>query len=521
MHQTAPSLVGKLFGGRYRVHERVGWTSYGQLFAATHELLRAGPLSLCVVPRQLSNSEELHFRAVLRAARRVEHPGIARVLDGGVCEEGWPYIVSEHVDGITLADELRRLNAAGDLLGVEHALTLLTRLAGALQAAHAASVLHLDLRPQSVLLCGDEGCGIKLLGLGLAQALGATSAKRRLDAAERRMSYTSPELRLGSSPDHRADIYSFGVLAFEILSGRPAAIDRERSALAEGRLRRVCTGPSRTRNIPAGLEAVVLRCLEADRARRVASAAELLDALRRVGSAHQRRERGRPGPQTSVVHARPASLPRESTPDTLQGLGTRGSAPVLPGDAVALPSTSNATERTDLLEELVLALRDRGLGEPDAVLDLTAILEAEDEVLRLEGELEQLTGLVAQLEGRARQRVTRLRRALLALDHEREQLQRHPSQARTLPSIDRLQIEQLERRAQQVARFLAHVTERTRMQVAALQRQVGSRQLRLLRRAGYAAELREKLVTSLRTIKPRPLVGDDPELAERFAVAGI
>ncbi len=511
LQQPAPSLVGKLFAGRYRIRERLGWTSYGQLFATRHERLGDTRLSLCVVPRQLSTAEELRFRSVMRAASRIDHPVICTIVDSGICEEGWPYVVSEQLDGVSLADELRRLMIAGDVLGAEHALTLLTQIAAALRAAHDADVLHLDLRPQSVLLCEAAG-GVKLLGLGMAQALGASFQTRRLDAAERRISYTSPELRLGAPVDQRADIYSFGVLAFEILSGRPAAIDRELSAVAEGGLRQTHTGLNRPRNTLAGLEGVVLRCLEADLSHRVASADELLEALCRVARAHQRQDRRDPGQQPRAI-AKPGSTQQVTA--ATKPL-THAGPPLL-----EQPLTASATERSDALEELVLALRDRDLAPQETVLDLVGLLEAEDEVLRLEGELEQLTELVEQLTDRTQQRKARLQRALLAIDHERERIQRQPRAARTLPSIDRLLLEQLDGRADQVARFLTFVDRRTTGQLAALRQQLNSRQLRLLRRAGFAADRREKLVAMLRSIKPRPLASNDPDLAARFATAEV
>lgn len=186
---------------------------------------------------------------------------------------------------------------------------------------------------------------------------------------------------------------------------------------------------------------------------------------------------------------------------------------------IPVSAQSRLIQGSEALEELVLALRDRSLATSDTTLQLVGLVQNEDEVLRLEGEIEQLSTLVAKLESRQRQRTARLRRALAAAEQERELLVESSSTSR-LPAADALLVGQIDRRVAQLTSFLGHVEERGQTQLASLQRQIRSRQLRLLRRAGHAAQLRERLVTELRTVCLRA-AAEHPDLIPLMRAARI
>lgn len=486
MAKSAPSLAGKLFAGRYAIEERLGWGRLGQVFLATHGGL-GEQVALRVVPRRLEGAEALAFSTHLRAASRIDDQSLACIYDFGICPEGWPYVVSELIEGPSLAQELRRLATIDDTLGPQQTSTILLRLGYALRAAHAAGVAHLDLRPSNVVLTGEPGAGtIKVLDLGLAKALGLAGAPGpRPVASEARLSYTAPELRRGLLDDARADLYSLGVMAFEMLVGRPP-LRTERLQQASEELRsRNATGPHRRGELPASLERLVLSCLDTSPDARPVSAAEVVELLLAL-----------PG-QTLPPNGEGA-MPVASV-SVRQGQSGSGSDPILAPQVPPVSGQSRVVLASEALEELVLGLRDRGLASVDTTLRLAALVQNEDEVLRLEGEIEQLGTLAGQLENRSRQRSARLRRALAAVEHEGELLA-ETSGTQRLPSADAFLANQLDRRIGQLTSFLGHVDRRSQAQLGSLQRQIRSRQLRLLRRAGHAAQLRERLVAELRTI---------------------
>lgn len=520
MLQTAPSLVGQTFAGCYHVDTHLAWTRWGEAFTATHPSLDM-PLTLRVVPGQLDPAAVIRFQTALRAAGRVDHPAIARTLDAGISPEGWPFIVTERPEGTPLDEILRRLAAQGNVFGPKRAIDLLIAVASALATAHARGVFHLGLSAQSVMVGPEPDRSVKVLDLGLAAAFDRKedTQQRHLNAASHRMSYTAPELHLGDPGDARSDIYSFGVLAFELLSGRPPKIDRDQDTF-----RRAYTGPHRTQTIPRGLEPLILRCLESTPARRIDSAAEIFDALRRIASQEQDARgsssaggRSRASrPEVPSAHSQPAVTLRGVSPSEQSSPFLTSSADGLAIDDLAT-TQSTLTRQSDAIEEVIFALRDRGIDDLDKVLDLAGLLQAEDGVVRVESEIAQLHNLVRELEATSSQRIARLQRALMAVENARR---RHAPESRSFPAARRLDHEQLTARLDQLSRFISRTRQHTQHQITAMRRQIERRQIKLLRRAGHAAGLRQKLLHGLHAIKPTVL-REHPDLDATFAAAGV
>ncbi len=227
---------------------------------------------------------EIRARFSLEAdvLRAVGPPATPGYIEHGLVAD-WPYLIMEHVPGETLASWMSRIGERG---GLGEIVAILTRIAAALVGLHAAGYVHRDLKPENIMIGGK---GIRLLDFGLVKSrrAGAPSLTQ-VGGVVGTPHYLAPEqIRMGSAIDHRADLYSLGVIAFEMLAGRPPFIG-ERRAIEYHHL--VCKPPSvcETRSIPQPLDEIVTACLAKQPEGRPQTADELRgllsDALSSLGT---------------------------------------------------------------------------------------------------------------------------------------------------------------------------------------------------------------------------------------------
>lgn len=219
------------------------------------------------------------FRAERQLLADIDHPRIARLLDGGTSEDGLPFFIMEHVPGETLAQTLER-----GALPIAQATRLAVELAEALQAMHARGLVFRDLKPSNIMF-GSES-GVKVLDFGIAKLVGGAgqddetgtlTGQGRTIGSPR---YMSPEQAAGEPLQPPSDIFSFGVVVYEALTGRlPFDGDTPKEYLAN-----LMTGNVRPlpEAIPAGIRRMVSRCLEKWPTNRYGSGEELLAALREI-----------------------------------------------------------------------------------------------------------------------------------------------------------------------------------------------------------------------------------------------
>lgn len=278
-------LLGKLFADRFRVEEVLGVGGMGTVYLAQHEVLER-PVALKVIRADLANSEELlpRFRREARAASRVDHPHVTYILDFGETEEGRSYMAMEYVEGPTLAHALFREGP----FSVSRATAILEQIAQALVAAHACNVIHRDLKPRNIVLTEHSGQPdfVKVLDFGLAKIvdLKSTSVITPLGHTFGTPEYISPEQAADLPVDHRADIYSLGVVAYELLTGQ-VPFAGNTSEVVTAHVNRVPLPPSSASgrvDIPPELDRIVQRCLEKKPEDRFQSAADLAAALARI-----------------------------------------------------------------------------------------------------------------------------------------------------------------------------------------------------------------------------------------------
>jgi serine/threonine protein kinase len=288
--------VGTLLDGLYTIEALVGTGGMGAVYRARHVVL-GDPVAIKVLKGEFAAHPELlkRFRREGQAARRFKHPNAVAVYDLRTSTDGTTYMVLEYVDGRTLRAEIE----ARGTLDPEEAVGLVEQIASVLDAAHEKGVVHRDLKPENVMIAegGDGRAVAKLLDLGIAK-VGPPPAVP--DAAVLSTELTLPGQIMGTphymSPeqwwtpqrdgvegvDARSDVYSLGVVAYELVAGR-----RPFSGATLHDLRRdhVTRRPARLdalSGVPQAFADAVERALAKDRADRHASAGEFASALRRA-----------------------------------------------------------------------------------------------------------------------------------------------------------------------------------------------------------------------------------------------
>jgi eukaryotic-like serine/threonine-protein kinase len=268
--------------GRYEIVGVVGEGGMGRVYRAKDTQL-ARTVAIKMLPPSFAADADClrRFEQESRATALLSHPGVLSVFDVGV-HEGAPYQVSELLEGSTLRE---RLDA--ERLSVRQAVEFGTQIAEALAAAHGKGIVHRDLKPENLFVTSSDR--IKILDFGLARFTAAAGSEARADATGTldnailgTPGYMAPEQARGQKADHRADIFSFGCVLYEMLQGRRAfqgdsVADRLSAVLKEAP---APLASSIERAIPPALDGVVHRCLAKDPGGRFQSASDLAFALR-------------------------------------------------------------------------------------------------------------------------------------------------------------------------------------------------------------------------------------------------
>ncbi len=207
--------------GEYRVESKLGQGGFGAVYRVVHPLI-GKTAAIKVLSRRFSSDPEMvsRFVAEARAVNRIQNKNIIDIFAFGALPDGRQYYVMELLDGVTLEQYLEERG----YLSPEEAIPILLGIARALDAAHASGIAHRDLKPDNVFLAFDEDRGLwpKLLDFGIAKLMGddiGGEHKTRTGVPLGTPYYMSPEQCRGMSVDHRTDIYSFGVLCYQLLSG--------------------------------------------------------------------------------------------------------------------------------------------------------------------------------------------------------------------------------------------------------------------------------------------------------------
>ncbi len=211
--RSGTGLIGTVLSGRYRLDGKLGSGGMSTVYLALDQTLQR-QVAAKVLHREMSDQPDQleRFRREARAVAQVSHPNVVSVIDAGNDVDGHPYIVFEYVEGETLKQRIDRLGR----LPLDEAAAYAIEIGRGLQAAHHAGMVHRDVKPQNVLIDTEGRAKVTDFGIALSQeADGLTRTGRVLGTTD----YVSPEQAMGKEVDQRSDVYSLGILLYEMLRG--------------------------------------------------------------------------------------------------------------------------------------------------------------------------------------------------------------------------------------------------------------------------------------------------------------
>jgi eukaryotic-like serine/threonine-protein kinase len=270
-------MNGSVLGNRYRLEARIGSGGMAEVYRGLDPVLNRTVAIKTLLPQYARDSGFVQrFRREAQAAARLNHPNIVGVYDSG-SDDSTHWIVMEFVEGRTLADFL----ASGRKPGPMQAADIAGRIAEALSAAHAQGVIHRDVKPGNVMVTRDGV--VKVMDFGIARMTGSDATAPQTSAVMGTASYLSPEQAQGGPVDARSDIYSLGVVIYELLAGRPPFTGESPVAIAWKQVNENPVPPSSiNHDVPPALDAVVMKALSKNPANRYQAAEELAQDLERL-----------------------------------------------------------------------------------------------------------------------------------------------------------------------------------------------------------------------------------------------
>jgi serine/threonine protein kinase len=296
---TSSQMIGTVLSGRYKLEAKLGSGGMSTVYLAKDATLDRA-VAVKVMHREMSEQPDQleRFRQEARAVAKLSHPNVVAVIDAGE-DGGHPYIVFEYVEGETLKQRIARVGA----LDAQEALAYAIEIARGLTVAHARNMVHRDIKPQNVLI--DAEGRAKLTDFGISRQLeqdGMTATGRVLGTTD----YVAPEQAMGHPVDIRSDIYSLGVVLYEMLVGQvPFHADSQVGVAMKHVNEDLPDVQQRRPELSAAAALVVERATDKDPEQRYQEVGEMIDDLSTALEVEAARAGSTTGEATSVLDAVP------------------------------------------------------------------------------------------------------------------------------------------------------------------------------------------------------------------------
>lgn len=265
--------IGKKLDGRYEITEHIGEGGMADVYRAT-DIVDHKTVAVKILKKEFSENEEFlrRFRNESKAIALLNHPDIVKILDVGFSDR-IQFIVMEYIDGITLNEYMEE----NKVLEWQDAVHFTIHILRALQHAHSKGIVHRDIKPQNIMIYGDDG--VKVMDFGIAK-FAREEGKTSTDKAIGTVHYISPEQARGATTDAKSDIYSVGVMLYEMLTGKKPFDTDNPVSIAVMHMQAEVPLPHLVRpGIPTGLEEIILKAMQKDPADRYQSAREMMDDI--------------------------------------------------------------------------------------------------------------------------------------------------------------------------------------------------------------------------------------------------
>ncbi|MEP6947271.1 MAG: bifunctional serine/threonine-protein kinase/formylglycine-generating enzyme family protein [Acidobacteriota bacterium] len=284
---TSHTIAGdSVLEGKYHLELRLGQGGMGVVYKARHAYLKTQLAIKVILPDLVGNDPQLvtRFRQEALAAAAIRHQNVVSVTDYGVVNGSMPFLVMEYVEGESLHDLLAREKK----LSPEQAFELMSAVCAGVGAAHHQGIVHRDLKPLNIMICSDRpnlSQAVKILDFGLAKIKSGELLGSFIQAQTTGLMgspyYMAPEQWADEDPDTRADIYSLGVMLYQMLAGD---VPFKGSSIPAIMKRHIADPPppfsERGVDVPPALERAVFHTLEKDPARRTASVEDFVEEMR-------------------------------------------------------------------------------------------------------------------------------------------------------------------------------------------------------------------------------------------------
>ncbi|MGN0690611.1 MAG: Stk1 family PASTA domain-containing Ser/Thr kinase, partial [Oscillospiraceae bacterium] len=262
--------IGKKLDGRYEITELIGIGGMADVYKAI-DIIDDRVVAVKILKTEFSNDDEFlrRFRNESKAIAVLSHPNIVKIYDVGFTEK-IQFIVMEYIDGITLKEFMEQQG----ILKWKDAIHFIIQILRALQHAHDRGIVHRDIKPQNIMLFPDGT--IKVMDFGIAR-FAREEGKTLSDKAIGSVHYISPEQARGDITDEKSDIYSVGVMLYEMLTGqKPFDADNPVSVALMHMQSKAKNPREINETIPEGLEDIVIRAMQKDASKRYQSASEMI-----------------------------------------------------------------------------------------------------------------------------------------------------------------------------------------------------------------------------------------------------